>query len=159
MSTWENEGGALARDDMSHYFGRRVEPDKSWTVYHVFSGAPAELEGWSMAGLGETEATSTMIFLNAMPGDAELRASGRSSRRGSDRRLPITALTFPNRSRSYDEAGQRIRFIGHDGMFEIAFAVETDDASQSCSGSGLGANDSVCCPAVVGFACCRFTIW
>jgi hypothetical protein len=36
------------------------------------------------------------------------------------------ALTFPNRSRSYDEAGQRIRFLGHDGMFEIPFAVEVD---------------------------------
>ena len=66
LGSWENEGGALARDDdMSHYYGRRVEPNKSWTIYHVFSGAPAELEGWSMAGLGETEATSTMIFLNA----------------------------------------------------------------------------------------------
>lgn len=36
------------------------------------------------------------------------------------------ALTFPNRSRSYDEAGQRIRFLGHDGMFEIPFAIEID---------------------------------
>lgn len=35
-------------------------------------------------------------------------------------------LTFPNRSRSYDEAGQRIRFIGHDGMFEVPFFVKTD---------------------------------
>lgn len=65
LGVWENEGGALARGDAGHYYGRRIEPDKSWTVYHVFSGAPAELEGWSMAGLGETEATSTMIFLNA----------------------------------------------------------------------------------------------
>jgi hypothetical protein len=36
------------------------------------------------------------------------------------------ALTFPNRSRSYDEAGQRVRFVGHDGMFEIPFGVELD---------------------------------
>ncbi|WP_299938303.1 DUF1488 domain-containing protein [uncultured Nitratireductor sp.] len=35
-------------------------------------------------------------------------------------------LTFPNRSRSFDEAGQRVRFIGHDGMFEVPFFVETD---------------------------------
>lgn len=33
-------------------------------------------------------------------------------------------LTFPNRSRSYDEAGERVRFIGHDGMFEVPFFVE-----------------------------------
>ena len=35
------------------------------------------------------------------------------------------ALTFPNRSRSYDAAGRRIRFVGYDGMFEVAFFVET----------------------------------
>jgi lipid A disaccharide synthetase len=35
-------------------------------------------------------------------------------------------LTFPNRSRSYDEVGQRVRFIGHDGMFEVPFFVATD---------------------------------
>jgi hypothetical protein len=35
------------------------------------------------------------------------------------------ALTFPNRSRSYDAAGRRIRFVGYDGMFEVAFYVET----------------------------------
>jgi hypothetical protein len=34
------------------------------------------------------------------------------------------ALTFPNRSRSYDAAGKRVRFIGYDGMFEVAFFVE-----------------------------------
>ena len=34
------------------------------------------------------------------------------------------ALTFPNRSRSYDEAGQHIRFLGYDGMFEIPFLIE-----------------------------------
>ncbi|RWC49931.1 DUF1488 domain-containing protein [Mesorhizobium sp.] len=36
------------------------------------------------------------------------------------------SLTFPNRSRSYDEAGQRIRFVGHDGMFQISFSVAAD---------------------------------
>lgn len=35
-------------------------------------------------------------------------------------------LIFPNRSRSYDEAHDRIRFIGHDGVFEIAFFIETE---------------------------------
>ncbi|MCT7375551.1 DUF1488 domain-containing protein [Chelativorans salis] len=35
-------------------------------------------------------------------------------------------LSFPNRSRSYDEAGQRVRFTGHDGMFEVPFFVETN---------------------------------
>ena len=36
------------------------------------------------------------------------------------------ALTFPNRSRSYDEAGQHIRFLGYDGMFEIPFLIEIE---------------------------------
>jgi hypothetical protein len=65
LAVWENEGGALDRHDMSHHYGRRVEPNRSWTVYHVFSGVPADLEGWSMTGLGEADATATMIFLNA----------------------------------------------------------------------------------------------
>ncbi|MEI9429811.1 DUF1488 domain-containing protein [Mesorhizobium sp. B2-3-13] len=36
------------------------------------------------------------------------------------------SLTFPNRSRSYDVAGQRIRFVGHDGMLQISFSVAAD---------------------------------
>ena len=35
-------------------------------------------------------------------------------------------LNFPNSCRSYDEARRRVRFIGHDGMFEIPFFVEND---------------------------------
>lgn len=35
------------------------------------------------------------------------------------------SLRFPNRSRSYDPAAGRIRFVGHDGVFEIPFSVET----------------------------------
>ncbi|MEX0954050.1 MAG: DUF1488 family protein [Rhizobiaceae bacterium] len=34
-------------------------------------------------------------------------------------------LTFHNRSRSYDKVRQRVRFIGHDGVFEVPFFVET----------------------------------
>jgi hypothetical protein len=33
------------------------------------------------------------------------------------------ALSFPNSARSYDEAHARIRFLGHDGMFEVRFYV------------------------------------
>ena len=43
------------------------------------------------------------------------------------------ALTFPNRSRSYDEAGRRIRFTGYDGMFQVAFLVEVDALTKSTS--------------------------
>ena len=33
-------------------------------------------------------------------------------------------LAFLNRSRSFDEARRAVRFIGHDGMFEVPFLVE-----------------------------------
>jgi hypothetical protein len=65
ISVWENEGGALDRSNMHHHYGRRIEPDGSWTVYHVFTGVPADMGSRPMAGLGETDATSTMIILNA----------------------------------------------------------------------------------------------
>ncbi|TYR35443.1 DUF1488 domain-containing protein [Mesorhizobium microcysteis] len=33
-------------------------------------------------------------------------------------------LEFPNPSRSFDEVRNAVRFIGHDGMFEVPFFVE-----------------------------------
>jgi len=33
------------------------------------------------------------------------------------------ALAFPNQARSYDETNRRVRFLGHDGMFEVRFFV------------------------------------
>jgi hypothetical protein len=33
-------------------------------------------------------------------------------------------LAFPNPSRSFDSVRNAIRFVGHDGMFEIRFFVE-----------------------------------
>ena len=45
------------------------------------------------------------------------------------------SLTFPNPSRSYDEAGKRIRFVGHDGMFQISFSVTADAISKAPSGT------------------------
>ena len=36
------------------------------------------------------------------------------------------ALEFPNQSRSYDNNGKRVRFTGHDGMFEVMFFVRAD---------------------------------
>jgi hypothetical protein len=34
-------------------------------------------------------------------------------------------LEFPNPSRSFDDVRNAIRFVGHDGMFEVPFFVET----------------------------------
>lgn len=65
IEVWENEGGALAADDMHHHYGRRIELDRSWTVYHVFTGVPAASGSRAMSGPSETDATTTMICLNA----------------------------------------------------------------------------------------------
>jgi hypothetical protein len=45
-------------------FGRRVEADRSWTVYHVFTGAPARVEGVALTGLSQAKATENMLSLN-----------------------------------------------------------------------------------------------
>jgi hypothetical protein len=64
IGRWENEGGATSRDSMDHHYGRRIEADRSWTVYHVFTGVPAHVEGDAMTGLSRLEATSGMLSLN-----------------------------------------------------------------------------------------------
>lgn len=35
-------------------------------------------------------------------------------------------LTFPNRSRSFDERRNAVRFSGYDGMFEVRFLIEAN---------------------------------
>jgi len=32
-------------------------------------------------------------------------------------------LNFPNSKRSYDEDGDCIRFVGHDGPFQVSFSI------------------------------------
>jgi hypothetical protein len=49
---------------MDHQFGRRVEADRSWTVYHVFTGVPVHADGEAMIGLSRSEATHCMLSLN-----------------------------------------------------------------------------------------------
>ncbi|CAK7255794.1 MULTISPECIES: DUF1488 family protein [unclassified Shinella] len=46
------------------------------------------------------------------------------------------SLSFPNPSRSYEEAGKRVRFIGHNGVFEIPFFVAADLLSAATSEAG-----------------------
>jgi len=64
ISVWENEGGAPAPDMPDDQFGRRVEVDRSWTVYHVFTGVPARIDGAAMTDLSRSAATDTMLSLN-----------------------------------------------------------------------------------------------
>ena len=45
-------------------YGRRIEADHSWTVYHVFTGIPVHLDGAPMVGLTRAHATKSMLDLN-----------------------------------------------------------------------------------------------
>ena len=64
IDVWENEGGAPAPWAPEHQYGRRIEMDKSWTVYHVFTGEPARVDGVTLTGLSRTQATEKMLSLN-----------------------------------------------------------------------------------------------
>lgn len=74
ISIWDNEGGAPSRDGINLQFGRRIETDRSWTVYHVFTGIPARVGGQTMTGLTQSDATNGMMSLN-------LRNTGRRKER------------------------------------------------------------------------------
>jgi hypothetical protein len=59
-------------------------------------------------------------------------------------------LAFPNPSRSFDEARNAVRFVGHDGMFEVWFLVETGalakpDSSELSEADVLRAFDAARC--------------
>ena len=64
IAIWENEGGAPGRDLTEHQYGRRIEADRSWTVYHVFTGVVARVGDDNMTGLSRSQATSSMLSLN-----------------------------------------------------------------------------------------------
>jgi hypothetical protein len=61
---WENEGRAPGRLGAVSQYGRRIETDRTWTVYHVFTGVPADDAQGAMTGLDRTKATSLMASLN-----------------------------------------------------------------------------------------------
>ena len=62
--TLDCESGAARRNFRDRQYGRRVEADRSWTVYHVFSGIPAHVDGAVMIGLTRADATQSMLALN-----------------------------------------------------------------------------------------------
>jgi hypothetical protein len=79
IAVWENEGGAPGRNFTRHQYGRRIEPDSSWSVYHVFTGVPADIEGGTMTGLSRSEATLGMMALNRHDEGRGLRERGSST--------------------------------------------------------------------------------
>ncbi|MDG4903520.1 hypothetical protein P9217_25890 [Mesorhizobium sp. WSM4989] len=74
----ENAGGARVCGFGDHQYGRRVEADRSWTIYHVFTGIPAHVNGASMIGLSRSEATRSMLSLNFC--NSERRKEGIATR-------------------------------------------------------------------------------
>lgn len=71
ISVWDDEGGppasdAQAFDTADHHYGRRIEADRSWTIYHVFTGAPVRVDGRMMTGLDRQDATDGMLSLNRL---------------------------------------------------------------------------------------------
>lgn len=46
-------------------YGRRIERNGTWTIYHVFSGVPAEYAAWKMVGLNVNTADRALRILNA----------------------------------------------------------------------------------------------
>jgi hypothetical protein len=64
IGLWVNERGAHDGDSTAHQYGRRIEADRSWTVYHVFTGVLAHVGGDAMTGLSHSDATSAMSSLN-----------------------------------------------------------------------------------------------
>ncbi len=64
MGLRDDEDAATERDSKGHQYGRRIEADRSWTIYHVFTGVPANAEGRTMTGLSRADATCGMLSLN-----------------------------------------------------------------------------------------------
>lgn len=60
-----------------HQYGRRIETDRSWTVYHVFTGVPVDSDAGATTGLNRAEATDRMTSLNRR---AEKRTALRPAR-------------------------------------------------------------------------------
>lgn len=76
--------------------GRRIERDRTWTVYHAFTGAPAQAGGEPLTGLSRTMATDIMVVLNRRI------AAGRQAR-------PATATATAVPSTRSDAAPQETR--------------------------------------------------
>jgi hypothetical protein len=48
-----------------YQYGKRIEVDGRWTIYHVFTGVPAQFGPWEMVHLNESTARRTLNTLNA----------------------------------------------------------------------------------------------
>lgn len=59
------------RGGNGHQYGRRIEANRSWTVYHVFTGVPADSNAGATMGLNRAEAMDRMMTLNRCDDEGE----------------------------------------------------------------------------------------
>jgi hypothetical protein len=65
LATWDDEGGRPSLDSMHSEYGKRIELDGSWTIYHVFTGGPATIDGDLMQGMNARNALDQMTKNNS----------------------------------------------------------------------------------------------
>lgn len=98
IEVWDNEGGAVGVEHLDRQYGRRIEADRSWTVYHVFTGVPAHTDGRTMTGLSWSGATNAMLSLNRRNEQARSdqdSLSSEPSSRGVGRRIDDNDPAIP----------------------------------------------------------------
>jgi hypothetical protein len=52
---------------VNYEYGKRVEPDRTWTVIHVFTGKAARTGSWIMRGLTKQNADRMLRTMNQVP--------------------------------------------------------------------------------------------
>ena len=62
IDVWENEGGAPVGEQMVIQYGRRIEADRTWTIYHVFTGVPAVINGKLMTGMSDAASLNSLML-------------------------------------------------------------------------------------------------
>ena len=66
-------------------------------------------------------------------------------------------LAFPNPSRSFDEVRNAVRFMGHDGMFQIRFFIEAGALTKS--GGAIRETGSLEAKCLTAFDALRTSIY
>lgn len=81
LEKWEDEGGAPRQDSMHSEYGKRIENDGFWTIYHVFTGSPATIGGDLMQGMNAQDALDQMTRTNSDNSRRRTADTGMSKKR------------------------------------------------------------------------------
>ncbi|NRG18563.1 hypothetical protein HPQ64_12770 [Rhizobiales bacterium] len=65
LERWDDDGGASDHDSEYSIYGRRIEGDGTWTIYHVFTGVPATIGGQVMKGLNAADSMTRTMLTNS----------------------------------------------------------------------------------------------